>query len=452
MNLFIGNNVNVKLNFFKYLQLGILLIPFYLYAKVDAKIYPLDKVVVIVNNDIIMQSQLDRRVQQFESNIDKEFQKRLISGDVLRKQILEGLIIESLQLQLGKKMGIYVSDKELNDSLMRISDEKNISINQLREGLINNGISYRDIRRKVKNEIIIRRVQDAHVYQRTKVTESEIDNLIKSKLGGIQLSKEFYLSKVVIPLSSQAHRIDVEKAYKGAVYIYNQLISGIEQDKVLNNLPLTFNHIKKYEAEWYKAINLPSNLTLLFGESPIDSFTPPIRLSDGIAIFRIHKTRDLKPIILEQFNVRHILIKSGKNRSSVFSDNLIMELYNRVVSGESFGSLARTYSDDLVSRANGGALSWIDPNSLVPEFRKTVLTSPRNTVSKPFKTPYGWHILEVTDQRVIDRTPKIRRQWAAQLLYKSKYKEELEEWIQELLSSAYIDFKKPSLNTLSLNN
>ncbi|WP_343578204.1 peptidylprolyl isomerase [Pseudomonas sp.] len=408
---------------------------------VHAEVVPLDRVVAIVDNDVVMQSQLDQRLREVRATIQKRGAP-LPPEHVLTQQVLERLIIENIQLQIGDRSGIRITDEELNQAMGTIAQRNNMSLDQFRAALARDGLSYDDAREQVRREMVISRVRQRRVAERIQVSEQEVQNFLASDMGKIQLSEEYRLANILIPVPDGASPETVQAAGRQAAELYQQLKQGADFSQLAVSRSAGDNALEGGEIGWRKAAQLPSPFDSMVGSLAVGDVTEPVRTPGGYIILKLEEKRGGSKMLRDEVHVRHILLKPSEIRSDEETQRLAEKLYERIQAGESFAELAKKYSEDPGSKLNGGDLNWVDPESLVPEFREVMNNAPQGQVTKPFRSPFGWHVLEVLGRRATDSSDKFREQQAAQTLRARKYDEELQAWLRQIRDEAYVEIKQ----------
>ncbi|MFI8609724.1 molecular chaperone SurA [Pseudomonas sp. AOB-7] len=409
-------------------------------ATAQADVRPLDRVVAIVDNDVVMQSQLDARLREVQQTIGKRG-GALPPEHVLSQQVLERLIIENIQLQIGDRSGIRITDEELNQAMGTIAQRNGMSLEQFRQALARDGLSYADARDQVRREMIISRVRQRRVAERIQVTDQEVQNFLASDLGKMQLSEEFRLANILIPVSEGASSSEIQAADRQARELYQQLQQGADFAQLAISRSASETALEGGEMGWRKAGQLPPPFDSMVSALSPGEVTEPLRTPGGFIILKLLEKRGGDTQVRDEVHVRHILIKPSEIRSAEETRRLVERLYQRIVAGEDFAELAKSYSEDPGSALNGGDLNWIDPNALVPEFRQVMSETASGELSKPFQTQFGWHVLQVMGRRATDSSAQFREQQAANLLRNRKYDEELQAWLRQIRDEAYVETK-----------
>ncbi len=407
-----------------------------------AAVQTLDKIVAIVDNDVVMQSQLDQRVHEVQQTIAKRG-GAVPPASVLDQQVLERLIVENLQLQIGERSGIRITDEELNQAIGTIAQRNNMSLEQFRAALAHDGLSFDDAREQVRREMVISRVRQRRVAERIQVSEQEVKNFLASDMGKMQLSEEFRLANILIPTPESASSTAIQAAARQAGEIYQQLKQGADFAQLAIARSASETALEGGEMGWRKAAQLPPPFDRMLSTMAVGDVTEPVRTPGGFIILKLQEKRGGQTQLRDEVHVRHILIKPSEIRSEAETKILAQRLYDRIQAGEDFAELAKSFSEDPGSALNGGDLNWIDPNALVPEFREVMANAPQGQVSKPFKTQYGWHVLEVLGRRATDSTAQAREQQAMTVLRNRKYDEELQSWLRQIRDEAYVEIKLP---------
>ncbi len=430
-------NVKIKLSdCVRPLLLGAL----FLGTAAQAEVQPLNRVVAIVDNDVIMQSQLDSRLREVQQTITKRG-AALPPEHVLSQQVLERLIIENIQLQIGDRSGIRITDEELNQAIGTIAQRNGMSLEQFRAALAQDGLSYVDARDQVRREMVISRVRQRRVAERIQVTDQEVKNFLASDLGKMQLSEEFRLANILIPIPEGSSAEAIQAAERQAQELYQQLQQGADFAQLAIARSASETALEGGEMGWRKAAQLPPPFDAMLGALSVGEVTEPMRTPTGFIMLKLLEKRGGETQVRDEVNVRHILIKPSEIRSEAETKRLTERLYERIQAGEDFAELAKSYSEDPGSALNGGTLNWIDPNALVPEFREVMNNTASGEISKPFQSPFGWHVLQVIGRRATDSSAQFREQQALNVLRNRKYDEELQSWLRQIRDEAYVESK-----------
>jgi peptidyl-prolyl cis-trans isomerase SurA len=431
--------VNVKTKLSDCLR-PLLLGAVFLGTSVHADVQPLDRVVAIVDTDVVMQSQLDQRVREVQQTIAKRGDS-LPPEHVLGQQVLERLIIENIQLQIGDRSGIRITDEELNQAVGTIAQRNNLSLEQFRAALERDGLSYEDAREQIRREMIISRVRQRRVAERIQVSDQEVENFLESESGKMQLSVEYRLANILIRVPDAASADEIQAADRRAQELYQQLQQGADFAQLAIASSASETALEGGNMGWRKAAQLPTPFDSMIGALSVGETTEPVRTPGGFILIKLLEKRGGETQVRDEVHVRHVLIKPSEIRSEAETKRLAERVYERIMAGEDFAELAKDFSEDPGSALNGGDLNWIDPNALVPEFRAVMAKTASGEVSKPFKSAFGWHVLQVMGRRATDGSEQFRKQQALSVLRNRKYEDELQAWLRQIRDEAYVESK-----------
>lgn len=398
----------------------------------------LDQVVAIVNDDIVLQSELDERTALVHEQIQAQG-AQAPATDVLRQQVLERLIMDRIQLQIGDRQGIRVSDQELNAAMQRIADQNNMSLAQFREALIAEGRDYAQSREQIRQEILLSRVQQANVNRRINVSEQEINNFLANNQAADKV--EYLLSNILISIPQSASPELIQRAQDEADRIYQQLQNGADFQQLATANSDASNALQGGDLGWRARTELPADIASAVSPLQNGQVSAPVRTPAGFHILQLRDKRGEQKTLIEQTKVRHILISPSEVRSESQAQQLAQEIYNRLQNGEAFADLARQYSDDPASGSQGGELGWTQAGQMVPEFEQAMDETAVGSISQPFLSRFGWHILQVEERRTQDFADEMRESTARNAIRKRKYNEELDNWLREIRAQAYIERK-----------
>ena len=436
-------NVKIKLSNSlrpKMLGAALLLAGSMLSGAAAAQVQAIDGIAAIVNDDVIMRSQFQQRVKEVTNAIRNQGAEAPPT-EVLNQQILERLILDSIQLQMGERAGIQISDEELNNSIEMIAQSNGLSVAQFQQALTEDGLSLAEAREQIRKEMIISRVRQYRVSERIQVSDQEVKNFLASDLGKIQLGDEYHLANILIPLPDAPTQKDLQAAEQKVQEVMGKLEQGTDFARLAIQFSASENALQGGDMGWRKAVQLPSPLDQQIGQMQVGQVTQPARTAGGIVLIKLLDKRSLEASTREETLVRHILIKPSAIRSPEEAKQLVQRIYDRLQNGEDFAELAKNFSEDPGSALNGGSLNWIDPDVLVPEFRETMASAPINAISKPFSTQFGWHVLQVLDRRTTDSSTQAREQQALNILRNRKFEEEVQTWLRQIRDEAYVDIK-----------
>jgi peptidyl-prolyl cis-trans isomerase SurA len=407
-----------------------------------AAVVLIDRIAVVVDQDVIMQSEIDERMEGIKAQIAAQPQARVPSDDVLQEQIIERLVLENLQLQMADRAGIRISDDELNEALSGIAAQNQMTLNQFRVALANDGVSWTAMREQVRREFAISRVQQGMMRRRIEVTEQEINNFLATDAGEALTSDQYRLGHILIALPSTPSARDIRAAQSKADAIYTKLKDGDDFGSLAIEFSDDQNALEGGDMGWRKPAQLPSMFSDLVADMEAGDIKGPIKSGRGFHLIKVMEKRGATTEgQIEQTEVRHVLIQPNEIRTEEESRDLAISLRDEIIGGRDFAEVAKLYSDDPGSALSGGDLGWSRAGVFVPEFESTMNSLDKNQVSNVFKTVHGYHFLEVTGRRVEDFSERFKMGQAENYLRNQKFDEELENWTREIRDKAFVEVK-----------
>jgi peptidyl-prolyl cis-trans isomerase SurA len=398
-----------------------------------------DQVVAIVDDDVIMASELRERVDTVSANL-KARGIQMPPQDELVRETLDRLILESIQLQKGQRAGVRITDEQLNSAVERIAAQNRMTLEQFRQALAQQGQSYDEVREQVRREMIIQRVQAGNVNQRIQISDEEVDNFIASQKGQTMSDTQFHLLHALLPLSPDASEADVASATAQVDAVLKKIRAGepFEQAVRASTSPHTFTG---GDLGWRKVEDLPSLFTDIVPKLKPGQTADPIRSENGLHLLFLAEVRGGTDQVVTQTKARHILVKPSEIMTDDQARDLVASLRARALAGEDFGDLARQYSQDIGSAQEGGELGWTTPGQMVPAFEAAMAATAVDQISEPVKTQFGWHIVKVEGRREHDMKDEATRAKAMEYVHNRKYQEELDAWLRQIRDEAYVDIK-----------
>ncbi|MBE1302297.1 MAG: peptidylprolyl isomerase SurA [Alteromonadaceae bacterium] len=400
----------------------------------------LDKVAVIVDKSVVLESEIDGLIKRVKANAIRN-QQNLPADRVLRTQAIERLIVESLQMQMAERMGIQISDPQLEQTLLNFARSEGLSIDQLRAQVATEGLSYEEYRERVRKELITGEVTRANVRRRVYITPQEIDNMVKlmDEQGADQV--EYKLGHILVGFPSQPSQDDIDAAKTRADRVIKLLQ---KEDSDFAKLAVTASSGAKAleggDLGWMNINSMPTLFAEAVQGSKKEALIGPIRSGAGFHILKIHDIRGQEIAEITEVNSRHILIRPSIILSEDRAEQMLKEFRDQVIAGDAdFAELAKEHSADPGSALRGGDLGWSDPAAYVPAFKDTLNTLAKDEISMPFRSTHGWHIVQLIDKRVGDITAKVKLEKAHGLLFQRKYGEESEAWLREMRDNAYVE-------------
>jgi len=399
----------------------------------------LDRIVALVNEDVIMQSELEARMQQVSRNIDAA---RMPPEDVLRRQVLDRMVIEELQLQFAENVGIQIDDITLNRTMQEIAQGNGMSLRDFREKLIAEEIDYDAFREQVRDEMTITRLRQRHVDSRVSVSEQEIDDLIASQAGAVDQGVEYRLGHILVSVPEAATPEVIQQARAKAESLRQRIVEGGEDfEQVAVAESDGQNALQGGDLGWRPSGRLPTLFARPVTLMNVGEVSDLIRSPSGFHLIKLTDRRGGQQSNIIQTHARHILIRPSAVMSEAEARQELASLKRRIEGGESFADLARANSMDPGSAREGGDLGWADPGMFVPEFEEVMDTMQPGEISEPFRSPFGWHILQVLERREHDNSRELIRAKARDFIRERKRDEELELWLRRMRDEAWVEFR-----------
>jgi len=404
----------------------------------QAELTKLDEVIAIVNEEVILASDVNALTSSVTKRATKAGQT-LPSQEVLTQQALDKLIIDSLQLQMAKKMGMRISNAQLDDTLNNIAKDNNQTVEQLRESILADGGNFNDYKEELRIQLLTNEVQRMQMRRRITISDQDVDNLLAIINEQGQKNIQYRVSHIMLRVPNDADSATMEALQTKIADIQTQLNAG----EVFSSLALAVSAGPKAldggDWGWMNINEMPTLFAEAVTNAKKGDIIGPIRSGAGLHIIKITDMRGVETVMTKEVNARHILVKPSVILSDDKAKSLLNDYLARIKSGDAdFAELAKAYSDDTGSALKGGELGWADPNIYVPAFKLALKDLKKGEISPAFRSSHGWHIVQLLDRRTQDTTDKANRQKAWQLLYNRRAAEESQAWLNELKQEAYI--------------
>ncbi|MBL3555812.1 MULTISPECIES: peptidylprolyl isomerase [Marinobacter] len=410
-------------------------------ATVQAERKLLDQVVAVVNDDVILQSQLEARINTIVGRLSAQG-TGLPPRDVLEERVLEQLITESIQLQMADRAGMRISDNELNETMASIARRNNMTLEQFEQQLGEEGVTYREAREQIRNEMITSRVQQRQVGNRVRVTDREVENYLAATAGQGRSNVEYELAHILIEVDDFNDEEEVSAVRKEVETLREEIAAGRDFREVAVAESDASNALDGGNMGWRAENRLPALIADVVPDLEPGTVSPVLQNNSGFHLVMVMDRRGGEQAqVIEQAMVRHILVRTSETVSESQAEEAIRDIYEQLQNGADFGTLAREYSDDPVSGSDGGNLGWVSPGQMVPEFEQAMMAADVGEFEGPFRSQFGWHILQVQDRRQQDVSGDIRESEARQAIYRRKFDTELQNWLREIRDEAFIEFK-----------
>jgi len=400
----------------------------------------LDRVAAIVNDGLVLKSEMDTQIDAVTKRLVEQ-KVALPSQGVLRQQVLERLILQEIQMQRAKKLGVSISDEQLNATLQDVAGRNRIPFDQLPTTLEAQGIDYRSYREAMRRELTLNTLRERDVIARIIVTPREIDQFL-ARQDNAAANDEFNVSHILLSLPSAATPAQLDEISRKA----NDIAARASKGEDFGQLAIANSNgqtaLDGGQLGWRKGNQLPQFILELVTKMKPGEVSAPVRTPSGFHIIRLNERRGGEArVIINQIHVRHILMKTNELDDDETVRQKLSRLRERILKGEDFAGIASTTSEDPGSAPDGGDLGWTGPGAFVPEFDKAIADLKDNEISEPFKTRYGWHIAQVLGTRSYDSTTDVRRQRAFAAIRESKADEETELWLRRLRDEAFVETK-----------
>ena len=411
----------------------------YIHAQA-AEIVKMDRIVAVVDQTVITEQELDSRMRTLTAQLSKQGTE-LPPENIFRKQILERLISDALQLQYAAQTGLKVDDNQLDKTIERIAEQNKMSVKEFANALNADGISMTKFRADIRNEITIARLREREVESRVNVSESEIDNFLTTQASSNENRDEYEISHILIRTPEEGSTEEIQKAKAKVDEILKALQDGSSFTKVSASYSDAPNALEGGNLGWKTSAQLPTLfLETLKNMQPGDVSTP-LRSPNGFHILKLtNKRGGNSPLVIEQTHARHILIKLSEIVSESEAKKKMDGIKERLDNGEKFEVLARQFSEDG-SASNGGDLGWVNPGDTVPQFEKAMNELKDKQISEPVRSPFGWHIIQVLERRKQDMSKEAARLKARQEIRARKAEESYQDWLRELRDRAYVEYR-----------
>ncbi|CAB1213250.1 peptidylprolyl isomerase [Acinetobacter bouvetii] len=403
---------------------------------------PADEVVALVDNSVILKSDLEQSIAEVKHQLEAQ-KKPVPPEQYLNQQALDQLIIRQAQLEQVKRYNIKPNEKELNEAVLKVagqSGSKSLEAFQQKLDGIAPG-TYESLRNRIAEDLAINRLRQQIVMSRIKISDQDVANFLKTPQGQAALGNQAHVIHVRVSGTDQAALEKTAKLVKAELNNSND-VKAIDQKFTTKTVK-----VEGADMGFRSLSDIPAELAARVSALQDGQTTELIPVRDGIHVLKlIERKGGEQKAIVSQYKARHILIQPSEVVSPENAKQQIDSIYNRLKAGEDFAVLAATFSNDPGSARDGGSLGWVSPGVMVPEFETQMKNTPVGQISQPFQTQFGWHILEVTDTRQQDMTREYQERMARQILGERQFDAELDSWLREIRSNAFVEIKDPTLD------
>lgn len=404
---------------------------------------PLDSIVAVVDEDVVLKSELDRQVAAVTTQYAANPQQ-LPPHDVLERQLLDRLILQKLQVARADSTGVKVSDAQIDQALAQIAGQNKLDISQLRGAVESQGMSYAGFRDNLREQLIVQQLRQRIAQSRVQVSEAEVDSLIRNgKLNSGQL----HLGYIMINVPDGATPEQVDEARAKADDVKRQIDGGMDFTAAAIRYSNAENALQGGDLGWRGANELPPALVDAAGKLQEGQTSDPLRGPNGFHIIKLLGKRDGGSHVVTEYEASHILVKFSELVSNEQAKKKIEDIRRRIVAGEDFAKVAKTTSEDEQTAALGGELGWFAENGYGPKIAEIVKSLKPGEISQPFETNVGWHILRLADVRTTDKGEEMQRDEAKNILFQRKAEDEYLSFLRQLRSEAYVQVRLPGAET-----
>lgn len=409
-------------------------------ANAPSNIVEVDRIVAIANDAVITRSELDEQIHTIKQQLRQQ-KTQLPPDALLQKQVLERLISNQLQLQLAASTGIRVDDEVLNKAIGRIAEQNKLSITEFRDVLEKDGVNFASFREDIRNEITMTRLRQRQVDSRINVTDQEVARFLAAQADKGKSDDEYRVSHILIAVPEAASPEQIQAAKQKAQQVLDDLRGGADFKETAIAVSNGQQALEGGDLGWRSAGQLPSLFAPLVGRMKPGDLSDIIRSPSGFHIIKLFDYRSGQIHRVNQTLARHILIRTNELVSDDDASIKLEQLSQRVKNGADFAELARANSEDKGSAVNGGSLGWVSPGEMVPVFEQAMNELQPGQISKPFKSEFGWHIVQVQERREQDNTEQFNRSQAFDAIRQRKVEEELQIWLRRLRDEAYVEYR-----------
>lgn len=400
----------------------------------------LDRIVAIANEDVITRAELDERLREIRVQLQRRGTP-LPPEAALKRQVLERMVVERLQLQEARRLGITIDDFTLNDALQRIAESNDMTLAEFRNQLVADGVDFPHFREQAREEMAIDRLRRRQVDARIQVSDQEIDDLIASERGALGENVEYHVAHILVGVPEDATTDKVRAALARAQEIRARALAGEDFASLAAEKSDAEQALDGGDLGWRVMSQVPTVFARALSLMEPGGISEPVRSPSGYHIVKLIDRRGSEKLIVTQTHARHILIQPSALISDEEAQARLASLRTRILAGEDFAELARANSDDKSSAMHGGDLGWADPGDFVPDFTNALNRLAPGEISEPFRSPFGWHIAQALERRDHDSTREALRARAREFIRDRKRAEELDLWLRRLRGEAFVEYR-----------
>ena len=401
----------------------------------------IDKIAAVVNEGVVLKSQVDQQYEAVVARL-KGQEGQMPPAQVIRQQVLERLVLQEIQAQRAERLGIAVSDEMLNTALRDVAQRNGIPFDQMPMAMARQGVDYAAYREDMRREIALSLLRQRDVLTRIYVSPRELEQALDRQAGQADDNAEYDVSHILLSLPESATAEQMNQVERRAQEIQQRAVAGEDFGQLAITYSQAQSALERGKLGWRRAAQLPQFISEEVAKLEPGQVSPPLRTPTGFHIVKLDAVRGGDgPMVVEQVHARHILLRPTEVQDDATTRQRLEDLRERILAGEDFAALASITSEDPGSAAQGGDLGWTGPGTFVPDFDEALGKLQENEISEPFRTQYGWHIVQMLGKRFHDQSDEVRRQRVLTALRESKVDEETELWLRRLRDEAYVEYR-----------
>jgi peptidyl-prolyl cis-trans isomerase SurA len=408
-------------------------------AQSSANTAPIDSIVALVDDNVILRSELDMAIEGIVDRI-RASGEAMPPINLLERQVLERLIIRELQVQRAQMTGIRVSDSDIDQALVQLAQQNGITVQQMRQVLENDGEDFAEFRRNIGEEMMAERLRQRIVNSMDPITDTEVDILLASEdlTGG-----EYNISHIMVGLPDGATPQQIAAAQEKADDIHQRLVDGLDFASAAISFSDGQEALEGGLVGWRDLNSVPAFFADAARDLKPGEFTEPVRSPIGFHIIKVNDYREQRQVVVQEYNARHIMVEVNELVTPRLAMDRIVEIRQKLEDGEDFGELAREYSDDSSTANIGGDMGWFPPEAYGERVYQTLVALQPGQVSEPFQTQLGWHVIELLDIRETDRTEEAIRAEARNTIRERKAQQEIDKVLRQFRDEAFVEIRLP---------
>ncbi len=400
----------------------------------------IDRIVAIVNDDVVVESELQQTMAVLKQRFAEQGKHQLPPDNILKTQVLEKLVENRLQLQIAQLLGIQIDDQILNQTIKNIAKKNGLTLFQFRKVIQDNQGDFARFREDIRNELLLKKLHAQQVAKKIIITEQEVKNFLATSQQNSSNAR-YRLRHILIALPEAPSPEEIQQTREKAENLYQKLQQGADFEEMAIRYSDGQHALEGGDLGWRGLDQIPSLFATIVPEMKPQQLSDILQSASGFHIIQLVEVEGQTLAMQTKTHVRHILIKTDKMTNDEMAKQKLLSIRQQILAGTDFSSLAQTYSDDKTSAINGGDLNWVKPGDLVPAFETVMNQQALKQVSQPFKSPFGWHILEVLERQEYDSQKEQRLLKAKEILHQRKMEQQVQLWLRQLKDQAYIEYR-----------